>query len=275
MKSGVKKLSRDLDRRSRDLRRGILRTVENSRRGHIASAFSLVEILRVLYDHILRYDPKSPGWPNRDRFILSKGHGCLALYVLLAEKGFFPERELDLFCTMDGILGGHPEHRIPGVETSTGSLGHGLSIGIGFALNARLEGRSSRVFVVVGDGELGEGSIWEAAMSAAKYGLSNLTVIVDHNKFQSYDTTQAVTNLEPLVAKWSSFGFHAVEVDGHDPDELGRIFHGCPLAHGKPTAVICHTVKGKGVERIENDLSWHHKGKISDQEMHWLMTELG
>ena len=146
---------------------------------------------------------------------------------------------------MDGILGGHPEHRIPGVETSTGSLGHGLSIGIGFALNARLEGRSSRVFVVVGDGELGEGSIWEAAMSAAKHGLSNLTVIVDYNKFQSYDTTQAVTNLEPLAAKWSSFGFHAVEVDGHDLDELGRIFHGCPLAHDKPTAVICHTVKGR------------------------------
>lgn len=275
MKSEAKKLSRNLDRRSRDLRRGILRTVDSGRRGHIASAFSLVEILRVLYDHTLRYDPKRPDWSDRDRFILSKGHGCLALYVLLAEKGFFPERELDLFCTMDGILGGHPEHRIPGVETSTGSLGHGLSIGIGFALNARLDGRPSRVFVVVGDGELGEGSIWEAAMSAAKHGLDNLTVIIDHNKLQSYDTTQAVTNLEPLAAKWSSFGFHAVEVDGHDVENLERIFRSCPLTHGKPTAVICHTVKGKGVERIENDLAWHHKSKISDQEMHWLMTELG
>lgn len=264
-----------LDRRSRDLRRGILHTVDSGRRGHIASAFSLVEILRTLYDHILRYDPNRPDWPDRDRFILSKGHGCLALYVLLAEKGFFPERELDLFCTMDGILGGHPEHRIPGVEASTGSLGHGLSIGAGFALNARLDGRSSRVFVVVGDGELGEGSIWEAAMSAAKHGLGNLTVIVDHNKLQSYDTTAAVTSLEPLNAKWSSFGFHAVDIDGHDVGELERVFRNCPLTQGKPTAVICHTVKGKGVERIENDLAWHHKSKISDQEMQWLMTELG
>lgn len=275
MKPEAKKLSRDLDRRSRDLRQGILRTVDKGRRGHIASAFSLVEILRVLYDHILRYDPKRLDWPERDRFILSKGHGCLALYVLLAEKGFFPERELDLFCTMEGILGGHPEHRIPGVETSTGSLGHGLSIGIGFALNARIEKRKSRVFVVVGDGELGEGSVWEAAMSAAKHGLDNLTVVVDHNKFQSYDSTQAVTNLDPLAAKWTSFGFHAVEIDGHDIEELERIFRGCPLTRGKPTAVICHTVKGKGIGRIENDLAWHHKSKITDQEMNWLISELG
>lgn len=275
MKPRTKETSKTLDQRSRDLRRGILRTLEKGRRGHVASAFSLVEILRVLYDRVLRYDPARPAWPDRDRFILSKGHGCLALYVLLADKKFFPERELELFCTMEGILGGHPEHRIPGVETSTGSLGHGLSIGIGFALNAKLDRRPSRVFVVVGDGELGEGSVWEAAMSAAKHGLDNLTVIIDHNKLQSYDTTQAVTNLNPLAAKWSSFGFHAVDIDGHDVEQLESVFRGCPLTPGKPTAVICHTVKGKGVGRIENDLSWHHKSKISDEEMQWLMTELG
>jgi transketolase len=274
MKPRAQEASKSLDQRSRDLRRAILRTLEKGRRGHIASAFSLVEILRVLYDHILRYDPARPDWPERDRFILSKGHGCLALYVLLAEKKFFPERELDLFCTMEGILGGHPEHRIPGVETSTGSLGHGLSIGIGFALNARLEKRPSRTFVVVGDGELGEGSIWEAALSAAKHQLDNLAVIVDHNRMQSYDSTASVTKLDPLVAKWSSFGFHAVEIDGHDVTEIERIFRNCPLTPGKPTAVICNTVKGKGIERIENDLAWHHKSKITDEEMHWLMTEL-
>lgn len=275
LKTAIKNVPRGLDRRSRDLRRTILRTVDKGRRGHIASAFSIVEILRVLYDHILRYDSKRPEWPGRDRFILSKGHGCLALYVLLAEKGFFPERELDLFCTMKGILGGHPERRIPGVEVSTGSLGHGLSIGIGFALNARLEKRDSRVFVVVGDGELGEGSVWEAAMSAAKHGLDNLTVLVDHNNLQSYGSTQAVTNLDPLAAKWTSFGFHAVEVDGHDVEALERVLRGCPLAPGKPTTVICHTVKGKGIERMENNLAWHHKSKISDQEISWLMSELG
>jgi len=274
MKPRTKETSKTLDQRSRDLRRGILRTLEKGRRGHVASAFSLVEILRVLYDRILRYDPARPDWPERDRFILSKGHGCLALYVLLAEKKFIPERELDLFCTMEGILGGHPEHRIPGVETSTGSLGHGLSIGIGFALNAKLEKRPSRTFVVVGDGELGEGSIWEAAMSAAKHRLDNLTVIVDHNRLQSYDATSSVTSLDPLTAKWSSFGFHVADIDGHDVEQLERVFRACPLTPGKPTAVICNTVKGKGIERIENDLAWHHKSKITDEEMHWLMTEL-
>lgn len=265
----------DTSSRARELRRDILRTIDKGRRGHIASAFSLVEILSVLYDRVLRYDPAQPNWPERDRFILSKGHGCLALYVLLAEKGYFPRNELERFCTMEGILGGHPEHRIPGVEASTGSLGHGLSIGVGFALNAKLDQRASRVFVVVGDGELGEGSIWEAAMSAAKHKLDNLTLIVDHNKFQSYDSTQAVTHLDPLAAKWSSFGFHAVEVDGHDESALERVFRNCPHTSGKPTAVICHTIKGKGVRKIENDLSWHHKSNISDQEMNWLMAELG
>ncbi len=274
MKPDVRKAHRSLDRRSLDLRRQILRTLSHCRRGHIASAFSLVEILRVLYDGVLRYDPARPEWPDRDRFILSKGHGCLALYVLLAEKGFIPERELELFCTMDGVLGGHPEHRIPGVETSTGSLGHGPSIGIGFALNARLEGRSSRSFVVVGDGELGEGSVWEAALSASKHRLDNLTIIIDHNKLQSYDSTVSVTNLEPLGSKWTSFGFHAVEVDGHDVGELERVLRACPAKKGMPTAVVCHTVKGKGIERIEHDLAWHHKSKISDQEMNWLMAEL-
>ena len=169
-----------LDQRSRDLRRLIVRGLEGGGRGHIGSSMSLVEILRVLYDDVLRFKPDEPKWPERDRMILSKGHGCLALYVMLADKGFIPPETLDTFCRRDSILGGHPEAgKIPGVEASTGALGHGLSVGVGMALAARMQGRDSRVFVVMGDGEINEGSVWEAALSAGKHGLSNLTAIVD------------------------------------------------------------------------------------------------
>ena len=175
--------SEQLDERSLALRRTIVHTMAASKRGHLGSALSLVEILRVLYDDILTVDPARPAWPLRDRCILSKGHGCLALYAILAEKGFFPEEELWKFCQGDGILGGHPERgKVPGVEASTGSLGHGLAIGIGFALHARQERAAHRVFVVMSDGESNEGSVWEAAMCAGKHGLSGLTALVDYNK---------------------------------------------------------------------------------------------
>lgn len=263
-----------LDARSIDLRRIIVRVLEASRRGHLGSAFSLVEILRVLYDDVLRYDPKNPQWPYRDRCILSKGHGCLALYVILAEKGFFPRSELWKFCESDGILGGHPEHKVPGVEVSTGSLGHGLSIGIGFALNARYEKADYRTFVVIGDGESNEGSIWEAAMCASKHNLSNLTVIVDYNKQQSYGSTFQVQNLEPFTDKWRSFGLAVTEVDGHSVEELRSIFSKLPLEPNKPGVIICHTVKGKGIEFAENDLTWHHRSKLTDKEIQSLLASL-
>src|SRR5215468_1962087 len=192
-----------LDERSRLLRQQIVKMLAAANRGHIGASFSLVEILRVLYDDILRYKSSNPHWPERDRFILSKGHGCLALYVLLAEKGFFPEAELWKFCKIDGILGGHPEYgKVPGVEASTGSLGHGLSFGVGFALNARYEKAAYRTFVICSDGESNEGSLWEAAMCASKHKLSNLTVLVDYNKQQSYSTTYEVMDLEPYADKW-------------------------------------------------------------------------
>ena len=265
-----------LDARSIALRQKIIQMLDCARRGHLASALSLVEILRVLYDNILTYDPARPDWAARDRFILSKGHGCLALYVLLAEKGFFPEEELARFCQADGILGGHPERdRVPGVEASTGALGHGLSIGLGFALNARYEKSDHRIFVVVGDGECNEGSIWEAAMSGAKHGLGNLTVIVDYNKLQSYGPTSQVQELEPFADKWRAFGWGAAEVDGHDVAALGRVFNSLPIEPGRPSTVICHTVKGKGISFVENNLSWHHKSSISDQDLAACMAELG
>jgi len=252
----------------------IVKTLEAGRRGHIGAAFSLVEILRVLYDDILKFDPKNPDWFERDRCILSKGHGCIALYVLLAEKGFIPENELWKFCHVDGILGGHPEHKVAGVEASTGSLGHGLSLGLGAALNARYEKSDYRTFVIVGDGECNEGSIWEAALSAAKHKLNNLTVIVDYNKHQSYSSTTEVLDLEPFADKWTAFGFNTREIDGHDVDALKSIFLELPFGSDKPNAIICHTVKGKGISYVENNLKWHHKSNITDEEISGLLKEL-
>jgi len=256
-----------LDSRSHHLRKKILDTLNSSRRGHIGSAFSLVEIMRTLYDDILKYDSKNPNWPDRDRFILSKGHGCLAQYVLLAEKGFITEEALMSFCKTGSILGGHPDHFIPGVETSSGSLGHGLSIGVGMALSARIDKTEHRIFVVIGDGESNEGSVWEAAMAAGKHGLSNLIVLIDYNKMQSYGSTYEVQNLEPLADKWKSFGFAAFEIDGHDPQALGDLLRNLPRKQQKPTIIICHTVKGRGVDFIENNPHWHHKSKVTDDEM--------
>ncbi|WP_042712248.1 transketolase (plasmid) [Crocosphaera watsonii WH 8501] len=264
-----------MDKRSRELRKTIVKTLKASRRGHLGASFSLIEILRVLYDDILRYDSQNPQWLERDRCILSKGHGCLALYAILADKGFFPESELDKFCQVDGILGGHPEYgKVPGVEASTGSLGHGLSIGIGFALNARIDKADYRTFVILGDGESQEGSIWEAAMCAGKHRLSNLTVLMDYNKHQSYGSTTEVQDLEPLADKWRAFGFAAVEVDGHDVTALRDVLSQVPLETHKPTAIICHTIKGKGVDFAENNLNWHHKSRISDNEIQAMLTAL-
>jgi transketolase len=265
-----------LDQRSRALRAQIVRTLEKGGRGHVGSAFSLVEMLRVLYDDVLRYDARNPRWPQRDRLILSKGHGCLALYVLLAEKGFFPEAELWKFCKPEGILGGHPEFgKVPGIEASTGSLGHGLPIGVGFALNARCEQADYRTFVVSSDGESNEGSVWEAALCAGKHKLSNLTVLVDYNKQQSYGTTYEVLDLEPFADKWRAFGFAVEEVDGHNVEQLRAVLQRTPFAAGKPSALICHTIKGKGVSYVENNLNWHHKNKVTADEIKSLLAELG
>lgn len=264
-----------LDERSRALRLMIVDMLACAGRGHLGSSLSLVEILRVLYDDILRFDPARPDWAERDRCILSKGHGCLAQYVLLADKGFFPRERLQEFCALDGLLGGHPSaNKIPGVEVSTGALGHGLSVGLGMALDARIRGRKHRVFAVLGDGECNEGSVWEAALSAGKRGLDNLVVVVDYNKYQSYGETSEVQELEPFAAKWEAFNFHCVEVNGHDIEALRAAFGGVPLSPGKPTAVICDTVKGKGLDFAENNLQWHHKSSISEQEIASMRAQL-
>ena len=270
MNDAIQKAAFDvpLDDRSRYLRQLAVKTLESGKRAHLGSAMSVMEIIRVLYDNFLKIDPANPKDPYRDRFILSKGHGCLAQYVVLADKGFFDKKELLTFCHVESFLGGHPEYnKVPGVEASTGALGHGLPIGVGFALAAKLQKRKSRVAVIVGDGESNEGSIWEAAMSATKHKLSNLTVFVDYNQIQSYGFVSEVLDLEPMEDKWASFGFSVEEVNGHDVTELKKILSRLPFNKGKPTALICHTIKGKGFPFAENNPKWHHKSKLSDAEI--------
>lgn len=265
-----------LDERSRHLRRLIFRAIEKGGRGHIGPALSLVEIIRVLYDDFVRHDPANPRWNQRDRFILSKGHGCLALYAVLADRGFFPVEALDRFCRFDSFLGGHPETVVPGVEACTGALGHGLSIGLGMALAARMSGRDSRVYVLMGDGEINEVSVWEAAACADKHHLANLTAIIDYNKIQSAGSVFDIQSMEPLTDKWASFGFRVFECNGHSVDELRQVFRAAAASpRDRPRAVICHTVKGKGIPVAENNAGWHHKTELSESDLRAIRGALG
>lgn len=261
--------SSELDERSRYLRLMVIDAIEGASRGHIGSTMSLIEIMRVLYDSVLDFNADDPWWPDRDRLILSKGHGCLAQYVLLADHGFFPSSELREFCSFLSRLGGHPEYgQVPGVEASTGALGHGLSIGVGMAQAARIRGDNHHVYVILGDGELDEGSVWEAALSAAHRNLTNLTLIVDYNKMQSYGPIHDVWGLEPLADKFTAFGFSVSEIDGHDVSALASALSEKVL--DRPRAVIAHTVKGRGVDFAEDRANWHHKSRLQSAEINEL-----
>jgi transketolase len=264
-----------LDKRSCYLRSLIVDCIKSTRRGHIGSAMSLVEILRVLYDDIITFESKNPSFDNRDRVVLSKGHGCLALYSILADKNFFSKNILKDTCKFDSILGGHPEsNKIPGVEASTGSLGHGLPIAVGLAIAAKLKNKKFRTMVILGDGEINEGSNWEAFLSASKHKLDNLLVLIDYNKIQSYDKVSNVLNLEPLLEKLESFNLHVEEANGHDIIDLKKKIKKCLKVKGKPKALICHTVKGKGLSFAENNPEWHHKNNISDETFALIDQEL-
>ena len=267
-------MSTTLDQRSRELRVQIIETLLAGNRGHLCSAFSLVEIIRVLYDCVLRIDPGTCKDTDRDRFILSKGHGCLALYVVLCEKGFFSKDELQRFCHPEGLLGGHPEHRIPGVEASTGSLGHGVCIATGMALSAKMDRSSRKIVSIIGDGESNEGTVWEAALFAGKHQLDNFTLCIDYNKKQSYASTREVLDLEPLADKWRAFGFAVDEVDGHDVAALKEVFLTAKRIPRKPRLLICHTVKGRGISEVEGDLSWHHVNKLNKEKAQALIHAL-
>jgi transketolase len=232
---------------------------------HIGSCLSIADILAVLFTRVLRIDPVNGLDPDRDRFVLSKGHAAAILYACLAERGFFPAAELMTYCQSGSRLTGHVSHGVPGVEVSTGSLGHGLPISVGFALAARADSRRSKVICLLSDGECDEGSNWEAILFAPHHKLDNLTVIVDYNKIQSFGRVSEVLDLEPLADKWRAFGWHTVEIDGHDLESLAKVFSALPAQPGRPTAVIAHTIKGKGVSFMEDKLEWHYKSPSRDQ----------
>ncbi len=260
---------------ARQIRVKSLRMIHRAKSSHAGSALSMADLLAVLYGRILRVDPLRPDWPDRDRFILSKGHACSALYATLAERGFFPGTWLDEFYLDGSHLAGHATHTgVPGVEVSTGSLGHGLSIACGMALAGKRDAAPYRVFVLLSDGECDEGSTWEAALFAPHHHLDNLIAIVDYNKIQSLGTVKEVLDLDPLAAKWRSFGWAVREIDGHSFEQIKPALREVPAEQGKPTCIIAHTVKGKGVSFMENKLLWHYRAP-DPEEMHSALSELG
>ena len=277
------KLTSELARR---LRVHVVRMTSRANASHIGSSFSMSELLAVLYGGgVLRVDPARPDWPARDRFILSKGHGCAGLYATLAEAGFFPLAELDTFFLNGTRLAGHATTTVPGVELSTGSLGHGLPVGTGMALAAQtgvsvLRNTDTpvcapyRVFVLLSDGECDEGSVWEAALFAPQHQLDNLVVIVDYNKIQSLGTVKEVIDLDPFADKWRAFRWSVREIDGHDVSAIHDALTAVPFEAGKPSCLIAHTVKGKGVSFMEDKLLWHYRAPLGDDRA-IAMRELG
>ncbi len=248
---------RTLEAKAFDLREEILSMLEKAGSGHTGGSLSMIEILISLYYCTMNIDASFPADKNRDKFILSKGHGCPALYAVLADKGFFEKEELNTLRKLGSRLQGHPQLGLPGLEVSSGSLGQGLSVALGFAIADRMDKRSSRTYCMMGDGETNEGQIWEAAMTASHHDLDNLCGIVDHNKLQIDGLCSDVKCLGKFAEKWEAFGWHVVEVDGHDINALNEVFDEMKKIKGKPQLVIAHTVKGKGVSFIENQVKWH------------------
>ena len=250
---------------ARECRVQILRMLAHAGSGHPGGSLSVIDILTTLYFGRLRYDAKHPDWPERDRVVLSKGHAVPALYSVMAKAGFFPEKQLITLRKLGSPLQGHPDRTaLPGIEAATGSLGQGLSVSLGLALGLKLTGSKSRVYCILGDGEVQEGQVWEAAMSAPKLGqpehaLDNLTVILDYNKIQLDNFVKKVLDIEPIAAKWQSFGWPVIEIDGHDIAQITKALDQAEATTGTPTFIVAHTVKGKGVSFMENDPEWHGK----------------
>ena len=256
---------RDTRELARRVREHALRMTRAGKSSHIGSVLSIADLLAVLYGRVLRVRPPEPHWPERDRFILSKGHAGAGVYAVLAECGFLPTATLAQHCANGSVLSGHLSHKgVPGVELSTGSLGHGLGVAAGMALAAKLDERTHRVFVLQSDGECDEGSVWEAALFAAHHRLDRLVTIVDYNKIQSLASTRDTLDLEPFAEKWRSFGWTVREVDGHDHAQIADALHDAPVEQ-RPTCVIAHTVKGRGVSFMENSVLWHYRSPQGEE----------
>jgi len=248
------------------IRCDIIEMICTAKAGHPGGSLSAADVVTALYFRIMRIDPANPHWPDRDRFILSKGHACPVWYAALAEKGYFEKSHLATLRQLNSILQGHPDmHKTPGIDMTTGSLGHGLSVGVGMALSGKLRKKDYHVWIVIGDGESQEGSIWEAAMSAAKWKLDNLTAVLDRNHLQNDYCVDDLMPIEPLADKWRAFGWKVVEVDGHRMEEIVPALEAAKNSKGQPTIVIAHTVKGKGVSFMENVADWHGKAPCQEE----------
>lgn len=264
----------NLRKKSLLIRRHVLKALFHAQAGHCGGALSCVELIIVLYFHHMHIDPARPDWSDRDRFILSKGHGCLAMYAALAERGYFPVNRLKTFDDIDGILQGHPDiEKTPGVDMSTGSLGQGLSVGIGMAIGAKMGNKNFHTYVLLGDGELQSGQVWEAAMAAPHFKLGNLTAIIDRNRLQLVGDTEKIMPLEPLRKKWEDFGWKVIEINGHDIEKVHEALDEANSSKDKPTIIIASTIKGKGVSFMENEVSWHSR-PMSEDEFNKAIEEL-
>jgi transketolase len=263
----------ELERLANRLRVTVLETIYHAKASHLGSNLSCTDIIAVLFGDVLKFNAAAPSWPDRDRFILSKGHAAVVLYSVLAEFNFFPADLLKSYSRNGSPLLGHISHHVPGVELSTGSLGHGLPVGVGMALAAKAAEKQYRVFVLLSDGEMDEGSNWEAFMFAGFHKLDNLIAIIDYNKIQSYGNIKDVLDLEPLSLKLESFNWETCEINGHDLQELKGELNKMPNDKGKPRAIICHTIKGKGISFMENNLAWHYQNP-SETELAAALAEL-
>jgi transketolase len=264
----------DYKKISKEIRKKILKMKYESQEGHLGSALSCVDILNVLYSKILNVNFENYSDENRDRFILSKGHAVAALYAVLAQNNFFNEELLNNYCKDGSKLAGHStKGSVPGVEVSTGALGHGLPMATGMALAGKIDKKNYKVFVLISDGECDEGTTWESALFSAHHKLDNLTLLIDYNKWQAFGRTKDVLNLEPLAKKWESFGWQVKEIDGHNFSEIEKVLSGVPFEKGKPSVVICHTIKGKGLSFVEDKLESHYV-KLTEEDYKKALIEL-
>ena len=256
----------ELKKKAKEIRVEIIKMIYKAQSGHPGGSLSAADIVTALYFEILNIDSNRPNWEERDRFILSKGHACPVWYVCLAEKGFFPKENLAKLRKIGGILQGHPDMcKVPGLDMTTGSLGQGLSAGVGMALGAKTKGLQFKTYVMLGDGEINEGQVWEAAMSANKFKLNNLIAMIDYNNLQLDGQCNEVMPIEPLADKWQSFGWDVKEIDGHNMHEILTVFYDLKKQQENPTIIIAHTIKGKGVSYMENQLNWHGKAPNEEQ----------
>jgi transketolase len=274
MVSNLEPLIGSLEAQALQIRRNVWRALKAGGSGHVGGSSSAADLLAALYFHHMKVDKDRPDWPDRDRFVLSKGHANAALGATLAQAGFIDDAVLDRFYGYESLFGMHPDIKMAGVEMSTGGLGHGLSIGLGMALGARMQGKAFRTIVMLGDGELQEGSSWEAAMAAAHFGVSNLTAIVDYNKVQQSARVDETVELAPLADKWRAFGWAVREIDGHDMGQIVTALDALPFDTAKPSLLVAHTVKGKGVSFAENTYVWH-SNMVTDEVYAKALAELG